>query len=457
LSLKVRQAGYALMVDESVFIHHYGSQTFIANKIDYQKSLEERGKRFREKWPEVDYEELLELKGTLTDMINEKRDQAQQYFEKGEMESALSLYREILRDDPMDGGALLGAALCSKNLQKIPDSLKYLQKMVQLYPDNPVAYNELGVLSVQTGDLDGARQYFIRSIETDPTFVDAQRNYADVLIAREDYENGIQALVKILNNHPDDVPTLLYMANLYIETERLQDALLFLKRIKELDPANTTADQLLELVETMEKQRQGVETEPYAMQSGNGNDTYQEDLEQANRLLGSEQTEEAMNIYDTLLQQMPEDPGALYGLGLAKLVTGDTSGAKNAFSRLIIAQPEFAEGHYNLGVLHMQEAETEKAVESFTRTLELAPEHKNAKISLSDLLIQQELFEEGLQLLQNVLKTDPDDIYALTRMGNLCLEADRREDARLYFSKILEIDPQNEWAVSGLNQMDMEG
>ncbi|MBI5677227.1 MAG: glycosyltransferase, partial [Planctomycetes bacterium] len=39
LCLKVQEKEYAIMVDEDVFIHHYRSQTFIDNKINYRNSL----------------------------------------------------------------------------------------------------------------------------------------------------------------------------------------------------------------------------------------------------------------------------------------------------------------------------------------------------------------------------------------------------------------------------------
>lgn len=36
--------------DNSVFIHHYGSQTFIKNKIDYKKVMEQNKQKFMKKW-----------------------------------------------------------------------------------------------------------------------------------------------------------------------------------------------------------------------------------------------------------------------------------------------------------------------------------------------------------------------------------------------------------------------
>lgn len=48
--LRIRGAGYKTAFDSSVFIHHYGSQTFAKNKMDYKKIMEANKARFIKKW-----------------------------------------------------------------------------------------------------------------------------------------------------------------------------------------------------------------------------------------------------------------------------------------------------------------------------------------------------------------------------------------------------------------------
>ncbi len=50
LSVKVLRAGYKLLVAQDVFVHHFGSRTFAALKVDCPRRLEENLRRFREKW-----------------------------------------------------------------------------------------------------------------------------------------------------------------------------------------------------------------------------------------------------------------------------------------------------------------------------------------------------------------------------------------------------------------------
>ena len=48
--LRVRAAGYQIHVCDDVFIHHFGSKTFAANKVDWQATMRENWAKFAAKW-----------------------------------------------------------------------------------------------------------------------------------------------------------------------------------------------------------------------------------------------------------------------------------------------------------------------------------------------------------------------------------------------------------------------
>jgi len=48
--LRAKKAGYKLAIAKDVFIHHTGSQTHIANNVNYQALLEQNRKIFEKKW-----------------------------------------------------------------------------------------------------------------------------------------------------------------------------------------------------------------------------------------------------------------------------------------------------------------------------------------------------------------------------------------------------------------------
>ena len=48
--IRVRAAGYRIFICDDAFIHHFGSQTFAANKVDWTSTMRENWKKFAAKW-----------------------------------------------------------------------------------------------------------------------------------------------------------------------------------------------------------------------------------------------------------------------------------------------------------------------------------------------------------------------------------------------------------------------
>ncbi|MBC8424077.1 glycosyltransferase [bacterium] len=66
-------AGYQTLIAMDCFVHHYGSRSFAAAKVDYRKSLETNWEIFKEKWgipPTVAYGEKFDLEGIILEGHN---------------------------------------------------------------------------------------------------------------------------------------------------------------------------------------------------------------------------------------------------------------------------------------------------------------------------------------------------------------------------------------------------
>lgn len=245
LSLKVRSKGFALMVDESVFIHHYGSQTFKANKIDILENLNERMPIFTKKWPDVDYEELLEIKNPLDEYHSDLMNKGINELEKSDFISAEKLFLKILHENPISDEALYGLVLCARNCQDKLKAMKYVNTLLQLNPDHVEGLNQFGMILVENDNLDEAKNTFINVIRKSPDFIDAQRNLAEVFILDGDFDSAVKAYLTILRNHPEDIPSLLRMAELNREADNNKEASEWAKLVLELEPEHPVAGQFV--------------------------------------------------------------------------------------------------------------------------------------------------------------------------------------------------------------------
>ena len=175
-------------------------------------------------------------------------EQAFSWLNIDQTDKALSIFTQIFNatEDPE---ALYGMAKCAYQVNDLITALTRVHELIDLDPEFAEAYNLCGMISREMDDLKSAKSFFILAIEKDPTLLDPQRNYGDVLLDLEDYDNGVQAYVRILENHPDDIPTLIRMSHLYLEVNQYQSALVYVGKVLEQDKSNSEA---LELFSSMQ-------------------------------------------------------------------------------------------------------------------------------------------------------------------------------------------------------------
>jgi len=249
LCLKVRAKGKAIIVHEAVFIHHYGSQTFKANKLDYSESISSKGEVFKSKWPQVDYDELIELKNPLSETHPNMYLNGMNELEIGNYESAYLIMSQLVLENPLYEDALAGLAMSARGSQKDAEAKSALSRILKLNPNHAVAYNLSGLIAGESANLEAAKLMFKRAVEIDPNFIDARRNYAETLLLSDAFQEGVQELLDILEQFPDDIPTILRMADLNLEADRVADAITLVKKVLEIDPNHVQANHIMEKLE----------------------------------------------------------------------------------------------------------------------------------------------------------------------------------------------------------------
>ncbi len=249
LCVRLRQKGWAIMVHEGVFIHHYGSQTFKANHIKYEANMREKAKLFFKKHPTIDYEELLELKEPLSEVHQRKKDLIEKAFAAQNYKQVEKEAKEILSENPLDDEALLYLAYAYFLQENYPKAVFTLKQSLNHDGKNLAALNLLGQTLFAMNKLREAKNTFEMALRFQPDSLEAKRNLATVLIELGEYAEGVKLIQEILKTHPEDVPTLLFLANLYLDAERLEEAEKTARDVLRLDAANELARKILELVE----------------------------------------------------------------------------------------------------------------------------------------------------------------------------------------------------------------
>ncbi len=437
ISLKIRRAGYALMVHDGTFIHHFGHSSFKANNIDLLASLKENEKIFRKKWPDVDYDELLEIKNPLHEVHPAKVEQASRLLERGEAPRAAELYEQVLAENPLSGEALLGLSFCHFHAGKLDEATGVLLRARMHFPDNAVVRNQLGMIFAQKGEWNHAVDSFEAAAKIDPSYPEAHHNLSQALISLGDYERGVRVISDWLRSHPRDVVALMIMARVNLEVERVDEARVYLEQIITVEPEHEEARTLL-----------------YEMDGG-----ATPEKEQADRLL--EQAFDLLNDFDeseaeTLFKQsagINPSPRALFGEVLCAIRKEQQLRAMMLLNKLIEQWPDYAPALNQMGILNFQDGMTDQALKYFARAIEADNSFVEAQRNYGLALIETGDYENGIGVFNKILSQHPDDVESLLIIGGFYAEVERWTQAENFFRRVLEIDAGNASARDMLEEI----
>ncbi|MBD5402213.1 tetratricopeptide repeat protein [bacterium] len=118
--------------------------------------------------------------------------------------------------------------------------------------------------------------------------------------------------------------------------------------------------------------------------------------------------------------------------------------AIKCFIRSIEIDPENPEAIYHLGLAHEQAEEEDMAMMIYQKLIENTPTYLNAYIRKSSLLMKMELYRQALGLYLEILKINPNYTQAYSDIG-LCLDKlGKHTDAKRYYRKFLASRPDDE-------------
>lgn len=239
--LRSTAAGFKIMVAEDVFIHHFGSVSFESNDIDYNRAMAKNRDLFRDKWPQVDLDWLMERDITLVELNDQIVERAQVALEKQKCTEAIELYQNILKTNPVDDRALYGMGLAYYMQSDNQRALEIFQRITNLIPEFSAVHANIGLIHAQRGDISLAVTSLNRVVELDPHNLDAQVQLAEILLLNDQVDSGAQVLKLVLETDPQHIGALNRMGILMLEINRKEKAQRYFEIALQLDPNNEMA------------------------------------------------------------------------------------------------------------------------------------------------------------------------------------------------------------------------
>ena len=267
--LRAALEGYRNFIAGDVFIHHFGSVSFVGNQIDYCSTMTGNRKIIERKWTlraqnplgkklavVTATEAAAELcqKGLgdkaaemLIDCIKTAPDASKIYFELARMlieSKRCAEAWEVVESMPEPArDALKGLELAGYSKEGLgcdDEADAHADGMLALDPNYAPAINLKGVLAYKRGDKEAAEDYFKKAMASDPGYGEAYTNLGVLRWAAEDRTEALGHLSKgfILSPTVSDHSTLYYSA--VAASGTYSDAEALFRDAKGLFPQNRT-------------------------------------------------------------------------------------------------------------------------------------------------------------------------------------------------------------------------
>ncbi len=154
-------AGYRNVIAGDVFIHHFGSRTFLVNGIDYAASIRGNRKIFAAKWSQT---ETVRLYGPRL-LAVQVRQQVDSLQRKGQVDQAIPLLAAAIRQNPADSETIHRLAQLLIAARRFQDAQEILQE-IETWP-HARTFSLLGRCAAEAGNLPRAKDYAERALSLD--------------------------------------------------------------------------------------------------------------------------------------------------------------------------------------------------------------------------------------------------------------------------------------------------
>jgi tetratricopeptide (TPR) repeat protein len=152
--------------------------------------------------------------------------------------------------------------------------------------------------------------------------------------------------------------------------------------------------------------------------------------------------EQAMEVFEEMLKQFPNDDYVIGSLAFMKTEIGDKDGAIADYKRLVASSNATAEIWYNLGFLQEEVGQVEDAEHSFRQAIKLNEKLDQAWYGLGLALIQLQRFDEAIKALKKNTQLQPMSPYAWYQLARIYFERNQPDETSKIILHLKGFEPK---------------
>jgi GT2 family glycosyltransferase/tetratricopeptide (TPR) repeat protein/glycosyltransferase involved in cell wall biosynthesis len=426
ICLRARLGGYKILWARDAFIHHAGSKTFQALKIDYAALMETNRKRFLDKW---------ELAVVGRDGVAGPRATAGADASQGDQEGS-GEGAGVMVIDPQ-GEDL--AACIRAFAESSPADIVFFRMAEAVAP---AGWTE----SLRTAmSHEGVGCVFAASnAGLGPQRIESGVRSTGKALVRFARRNSLERRGRVADI-ASGIP-----AGLAVDKRMLLDIGL---------PAGfKTAALLMELARAVSDSGARVicAQDAYVHLASRPSAAFEKEaaavacLLAAREALKKEDSQAALGALDSALVSKPDYAEALYERGLVRALAGMDEDARSDFEAAVQARPRDSRAYNNLGCILFRRGDAAGAEAHFKRAFEVSGANWEAKKNLADLYMATGRANEGLDIYSRIIDEHKDCPDAYVALGQVFASCGDLATADHLFKVALRISPGNQDAEQGL-------
>ena len=300
---------------------------------------------------------------------------------------------------------LYAQAQAAKNRGDLTTAIEKYRTLVALAPTLAPAYNNLGMLYMETRDYAKAAEAFEAGLKQDPSMSPSLVLLGISYFQLRDYARALPVLQKASRAMPRDEQAQLYLGLCLSKTGQLEASAAVLQQLVKQSPQNLDAlyslGQLYMALagETLQK-LQTVAPDSYLTYFVAG---------EAQERMGH--YEEAVIQYKKAIERQPPGyVGLHYRLGNAYWLSGKWQEAIAAFKEEVAADPRNCMALWKIGnIMVINRQDPKEAVSYLSRSLEVCPNLVQAMVDKARLLSDKGDHEAAVPLYKRAVELDPEE------------------------------------------------
>ena len=296
--------------------------------------------------------------------------------------------------------------------QDFEGSIKYIEKAIELDPQNVQLYNNLGTAYLTTGKLDLAKETYEKSIELEPTDSLAYFNIASILQMQDEHEKACEYFEKAHKLEPDDDSYIIAWAISEVKANKIHEAIEHYKYLSAAYPQKTTFKfNLASCLQVVGDYEASISILIQLSMMNPKSVNILKKLASIYILTG--QISKAKEIYERIIKHGGTDFMPYYELSMLCIKTGDTDRAENMLKKVCKLKPDFAKAHKDLAVIYLNKRLFDYAKDEFEKAYEIASDDFSIVIEYANYFHATSDFEKADEMYQKALELKPEDANAL--------------------------------------------